>query len=457
VTIAAAPAGGARAVVGGTAATAPWVVSLKQVTKTGSTLVCTGAVLDPLHVLTAGHCVFDLSGAVADPSALSVRAGISNYATPAAGDAEQDRGVSSFRVHPGFVYSAGVSADDVAVLALTGPLDLSTPQVQAAPLPSGGTLYPAQATVLVAGFGRESNGAADGSLNGFTATVDPQGECGSFSNQVVPYADAIAFCAAGPSSAVCNGDSGAPLVTADAAHVIVGIVSAGPGSCTPGSHGVYTNVDAREILDFIHGDDHPAAAPRADRTTYALLSGEPPLHTGSTLTCRSGNWQGAPSLTYAFVDTGTGRVIQQGPNGSLVLTAQTAGDTVACRVTASTPGGTAVLETTSTEAVGGVPNLVIERVPAVTGRRGHTASIRVWLDPASGLTGRFGVCVAPPPRVAPRACASQHVSNGGGGRFPVSVSLRLARTAPLGAAKLTVSAVAGPSHGRSTAVLRVAR
>src|SRR5262249_22465327 len=110
--VSASPASG---VVGGGAVSiqsAPWVVSIRQTTRTGS-LLCSGAVLDPLHVLTAAHCVFDLSGNVADPGSLSVDAGASNYTTAAPGDAQQERGVSPFRVHPGHASLAFLTPADV--------------------------------------------------------------------------------------------------------------------------------------------------------------------------------------------------------------------------------------------------------------------------------------------------------------------------------------------------------
>ena len=42
--------------------------------------------------------------------------------------------MSSFRVHPGYVWSSRSSTDDIAVLALPEPLDLSGPAAQALPL-----------------------------------------------------------------------------------------------------------------------------------------------------------------------------------------------------------------------------------------------------------------------------------------------------------------------------------
>jgi hypothetical protein len=457
----AATASPASGVVGGNEASvqsAPWAVSIRQATRSGA-LLCSGAVLDPLHVLTAAHCVFDLNGVIAVPSALTVRAGTSNFTAPAAGDAQQERGVSSFRVHPGYTWLTFLTPDDVAVLALSDPLDFGTPQVQAAPLPSGSGFYPDGASVTLAGFGRQSGGGApDGSLNALSGTIDEQGECGGFSNRVLPYNDAIAFCAAAPAAALCNGDSGAVLVTADGPHTIVGIASAGATGCTPGSHALYTNVEAPEILEFIRGDDQPPAAPRATLATFVDLAAAPPLRAGSTVRCTSDNWDGSPSLTYEFFDTRTHEVLQRDARGSFVLTARTVGSTIACRAIATNAGGTARIETNGAGPVGAVPKLEIERLPALIVRRGASARVRVWLDPASGITGKYGVCLTPPVRVGARACASERVSgDGGGGRFALTVSLRIGKTAALGAARLAVSAVAGPSRSRSTALLRITR
>src|SRR5438876_5591628 len=71
---------------------APWAVFVKQTTGSGA-LQCSGSIVDSLHVLTAAHCVYDLNGAQASITSLTIRAGISSYTAPLGSDAEQDRTV----------------------------------------------------------------------------------------------------------------------------------------------------------------------------------------------------------------------------------------------------------------------------------------------------------------------------------------------------------------------------
>src|SRR5262249_14726015 len=151
---------------------APWAVYVK-LTNGSMASFCSGTVVDAGHVLTAGHCVFAPDGNPAPASALTVRAGISNYTAPLGGDLEQDRTVDSVRVHPGYGGPRSGSADDVALLTLASPLDLSGAAVQAVELPAAGTGFPSGVEVGFAGFGRENAGRpANGSLNWLAARVD---------------------------------------------------------------------------------------------------------------------------------------------------------------------------------------------------------------------------------------------------------------------------------------------
>src|SRR5690348_1727287 len=129
---------------------APWTVFVQQ-SLGSSRFLCTGAIIDASHVLTAAHCVFNSSCAPAAPSAFQVRAGVSNYSAPLSTDLEQGRGVSSFRVHPGYACTGHPGPDDVAVLTVSSPFDVTSAAVSAVPLPAAGSAYPAAASVGTAG------------------------------------------------------------------------------------------------------------------------------------------------------------------------------------------------------------------------------------------------------------------------------------------------------------------
>jgi hypothetical protein len=444
----------ATRVVGGSPTqiqSAPWTVSIRQVAGS-SVLLCSGAVVDASHILTAAHCAFNQNGVPAAPSSLSIRAGISNYVTPLATDGEQDRPVSLIRIHPGYVWSNGASPDDIAVLGLATPLDLSGPSVQAATLLTSGE-YPDAASATISAFGRESAGSAsDGSLNVLPMTVDAQEKCGGFSNDVVPDADAIALCASAPAGAICSGDSGGALVKADT-HAILAVASASPPSCDGGSSGVFVYVGAPEILRFIQGDDQPPAAPRATRTTFVTLSGRPPISVGSTLTCSSGNWSGQPAITYEFLNATTGDVLQEGKS-SLVITPEHAGITIACRAIATNSGGTALLTTGSTQTVESAPKLKIIPVNPVSVARGRIAAVRIVLRTSQTVSGRFGVCATPPTGVGTRVCATKRVA-GGLGQATFTLGLRIKPTAPLGAVRFAVAATDPVASARATALVHI--
>jgi len=434
---------------------APWAVFVRQATSTGS-LQCSGSIIDALHVVTAAHCVHDLSGHEASITSLSVRAGVSSYTNPGPGDAEQDRGVSSLRVHPGYQWSTGASADDVAVLALSDPLDLSGPAVQAVALPSGDAPPPAHITLSLAGFGREqSTSAPNGSLDWWTATTGDPENCGGYSNSVIPDDDAIAICASSPTGAVCTGDSGSGLVTTAGTPTLIGITSAGPPGCSAGGAGVFTYVGAPEILDFIQGNDAPPAAPRRTSGTTVNISWQTKLAVGTTITCASTGWSGDPSLTYAFVDANDDTVLEQGTRSSYTLTASDLGNSLYCRVLATNTGGTASLRTVDTGVVAAAPHVGITTLAPRKVSRGRTAVLKVVIHAGAGLSGKFGVCITPPARIGHRVCSSQMIEDGSFGGFPFTLGLRIKPTAPLGPASLAIEAVAGVSRAESTAVVRI--
>ncbi len=454
--ILAVPASPSVRVFGGTVIqvqAAPWTVFVQE--QAGSVrFLCTGSVVDALHVLTAAHCVFDEAGNMAQPSALSVHAGVSNFSAPLPGDLEQDRSISSFRVHPGYAATGKPTPDDVAVLALSSPLDLSGPAVQAVALPSPGMPFPAGAAVGLAGFGRQNPTiATSGPLDWMTATVDPQGNCGGPGGLIDN--NGILLCASSPTSAVCSGDSGSGLVTTTGTPTLIGVVSAGSTSCDPGGQGLFTYTGAPEILQFIQGSDTPPTAPRESSTTFLELKWNRPLVVGNTLTCSTGGWVGEARFTYSFLNAADGAVLQTGPRPTFLVPASAIGARVFCQVAATNSGGTTLEETEATSAVGGAPQVRIVPSTPLAAAPGSRLTMRVTLVSPLGLWGKVAVCVTLPVRVGGHLCRSTVNRDGASGTFPFDFAFRIRPTAPPGTARVAISAVAGVSTAKTTALLRV--
>jgi hypothetical protein len=457
--ISAAAAAGASRVVGGNVIQvqqAPWTVYV-QYQSGGTRFLCTGSIVDASHILTAAHCVYDDAGRLATPSQVTVRAGVSNFSSPLPTDQEQDRPVSLIRVHPGYVYAGRPTPDDVAVIALASPLDLSGPVVQAVALPTAGAAFPAGAAVGLAGFGRSSPTVqTSGPLSWMTATVDPQGVCGP--GRGLTANNGITLCAANTGSAVCNGDSGSGLVTTTGTPVLVGVVSAGATGCETGSHATFTYTGAPEILQFVQGNDNPPTAPRETAATVLQVKWDPPLVVGNTLSCSTDGWAAPePRFAYSFVNVVDGTVLQTGSRTEYLVPASAIGATIVCEVTASNDGGTVLEETDPTPAVKAAPQVRILKVGALDAARGHALKLRVSLQSPVGLWGKFAVCIVPPQTVAGRLCRSTVNADGSGGIVPFTFDFRVKATAPVGTSRLVISAVAGVSHATATAQLRISR
>jgi hypothetical protein len=183
------------------------------------------------------------------------------------------------------------------------------------------------------------------------------------------------------------------------------------------------------------------------------LSGRPPISVGSTLTCSSGNWTGQPTITYAFLNTATGEVVQQGKS-SLLITPEHAGITISCRAIATNSGGTALLTTASTRTVEAAPKLEIVPVAPVSVARGRIAAVRIVLRTSQTVSGRFGVCATPPARVGARVCATKRVG-GGFGQATFTLGLRIKPTAPLGAFRFAVAASDPVATAQATALVHI--
>lgn len=319
--------------------TAPWTAWV-QMSNASEDYFCGGFVLDSNRVATAAHCLYDSTGTAFSADRMHVTLGFSAWDTktwftkPQPGDAQQDRSVVAIQIHPGYVNTPGARSDaalvdDVAVLTLKDPLDLSTPAVQAVGLPDPLSTPAVGQTVATAGFGRVSQGGSpDGLLHSLSlSVVDAWAATDATS--------ALWVAARSDGGSTCVGDSGSAVTSALTGRV-VGVVSHAP-DCSAGTTNVFANVTAPEILEFLKGNPSPPLAPRGGDDVGIISDGS--AVEGALLTCVPGTWSNAPAFAYKFVDAASGAVL--GTSSTYRVVAADAGRTVRCEVSATTAGGTA--------------------------------------------------------------------------------------------------------------------
>jgi hypothetical protein len=235
-------------IIGGTAAnfsTAPWMVQLWYSDQnTGEGFFCSGTLVAPTKVLTAGHCVagydWAANGAVVTGSAQLPTFDSSGNVTSMNGGTAH--GVLHQWSHPSFNLAA--ADNDVAVLTLDEPVAGQTLPITSA---TDTASYTAGTEATVYGWGRTSSTSNDISQTLQTATmpVNADSTCSDYyGSEFVPGHMTCAGAGASGSDdgtvATCNGDSGGPMVVGGR---IVGVVSWGVQDCVEaGSYSVFSKV-----------------------------------------------------------------------------------------------------------------------------------------------------------------------------------------------------------------------
>ena len=69
----------------------------------------------------------------------------------------------------------------------------------------------------------------------------------------------------------------------------------------------------------MQGNDAPPAAPRPSSTTFLHVTWDAPLVVGNTLSCSTGGWPTPPQVTYSFVNSANGQVLQTGAKATFLL------------------------------------------------------------------------------------------------------------------------------------------
>lgn len=195
---------------------------------------CTGAMLSPVHVLTAAHCFAPDPNL---PPSADAAAGV--------GELETMRIVKapSLSIHPGYRAEGRLLENDVAVLTLEDAL-------AAAPLPILVSISP-EAGVLgdVFGYGRTVIGGSGGG----SSPASP-GDLHSGQMRISDVTPTHLFAEYdGTGVNVCFGDSGGPmLLSEDGKTGIIGIVSQSTRrDCAAGDMTTFINAAETEVLDWI--------------------------------------------------------------------------------------------------------------------------------------------------------------------------------------------------------------
>jgi secreted trypsin-like serine protease len=240
----------AAAIVGGTAAPAGKYPSTANIT-IADAFGCTGTLIAPSYVLTAGHCGSLTGAAVATPVAFPGPAfAVSVGTVNADGSGGEKLRVASASIPPSYLLTQG---SDVTLLKLSAPAK-TTPTpiagIGAAPLWAPGVL------TEIVGFGVTSEGGNP------PATLQqaqvPRVEDSACAAKVgSSFEDRTQLCAGYPQGGTdtCQGDSGGPMYSRTALGElrVVGATSYGTGCARPDAPGVYARVADTQLREWIRG------------------------------------------------------------------------------------------------------------------------------------------------------------------------------------------------------------
>jgi secreted trypsin-like serine protease len=230
--VAAAPS---SAVVGGHDARPGEFPSVAEITF--GPFLCSGTLIAPDWVLTAGHCGSITGAAVATPASwppllIDVRVG---GVTQSDGE---DRGVSRVVMHPNYLLTSGY---DISLLQLSQSSTMAPTQVAG---PGERSTWTAGTLETIVGWGATSEGGdLPDRLQAARVPITTDSYCaGAYSD----FDARTMVCAGFPQGGVdtCQGDSGGPMFgkTSAGALRVVGTTSFGEGCARPGKPGVYGRV-----------------------------------------------------------------------------------------------------------------------------------------------------------------------------------------------------------------------
>lgn len=281
----AAPAGArgptaSASIVGGRAAAIaefPSLAYIQAIEAPKKGFACTGSVVAPRVVLTAGHCVEDIeTGRLTPVADYRVATGTADLREVAPENVFE---VKRALTYPGF--DPGATRGDAGILILSRPT--TAPSLLLAGAADAALLGPGT-PVQIAGWGLERGGAskAPAALRATDTVVQSSAYCKHAASLFYPfYAPALQLCTTDPpafASGGCFGDSGGPAIAhrADGSAVEIGVISSGGPNCRTTFPNVLTRVDrvSAWVAEWIAAVETGAAEP-----PVRVPKAEPPLLT----------------------------------------------------------------------------------------------------------------------------------------------------------------------------------
>jgi len=209
--------------------------------------LCTGTLIAPDTVLSAGHCSSITGGTgVASPAAFPAAAIDVRIGSNKPGQGERVP-VSKVTVHPSYLLGAGY---DISIIKLTRNSTKAPTQVSGA---AEEALWAPTTLETIAGFGTtEEGGDTPDTLQKAQVPITTDAYCADAYDS---FEAQTQLCAGYPQGGTdtCQGDSGGPMFgrTGTGALKVVGATSYGEGCARPGKPGVYARVGDDTLREWI--------------------------------------------------------------------------------------------------------------------------------------------------------------------------------------------------------------